>query len=207
MTELQLLHPPHYPALHRASRTLWTMALAGSCIGFAIMGAVEIGWIAGVPWLVSLFRAGVACTLLGGALEHLSMVRPDSVTRRMHRTGAVLLPALLATVEWIPVNSALAAFLAFGVAYTIDTSTGFPAWSRERWMAAAGSMGFVVYLAGVAGPEHPLSWIAIAASLPLLVLAIYAGMRLHEVEKARYEDGAHDADPAALTGAAPQGSV
>lgn|GEM_PF-6789703 len=112
----------------------------------------------------------------------------------------VIVPVMLG--ETPAGKAALAGLLALGVAYMIDTSTGFRAWSRDRWIAAAGSLGFVLMLAGVVGPGAP-NWVVIVASLPLLVMALYSVAGLWEDEVARNEDGAPDRDPAALAGAAP----
>jgi hypothetical protein len=205
MTELQLPDPPYHPALHRASELVAATLIPIFGITLAVTIPFWLGWISFSPWLSSAIRVSLTLGVLAEALKRLSTVRPDSLTRRMRWILAVLLPVAAAFLDpdHFQADAALVASMAFGVAYTADTQTGFRAWSLDRWLATVGSLGFVLLLAGAFAPD-PLGWVARVASIPLLVMALNCAMRLWEDEVARDEDGARDADPAALTGAAPR---
>ncbi|HEX8432758.1 MAG TPA: hypothetical protein VF625_15845 [Longimicrobium sp.] len=204
MTELQLPKAPHHPDLHRAAEKLGTVALVAMGITLPIIVAEWMGWIGPVSWLVPAVRVSLTLIALAEALKRLSTVRPDSLTRRMRQILAVLLPLIAAFLDpdHFPADAALAAFAAFGVAYTVDTQTGFRAWSLRRWIATVGSLGFALYVAGAVVPD-PLSWAVSVAAVPLLMAAFYSVAELWVNDRARDEDGAPAVEPAALTGAPP----
>ncbi|HEX8432759.1 MAG TPA: hypothetical protein VF625_15850, partial [Longimicrobium sp.] len=181
---------PYHPALRRAAHALAALSLAGAGLTVFIDLAGMIGWVGKVAWLSQSYGVVLTALAVAGTLEWLAKISPDSLTRHMRRASAVLLPLILplAADQALSVDLALAALIVFGIAYTVDTQTGFRAWSRDRWLATGGSLGFFLLIAGVAGPGAP-NWVAIASSWPLLMLAVGSGLRLWEDDAARASVG------------------